>query len=1812
MNLSLQGLNEAQIAATVSLSGLSAEQVASSLKASGFTATQTAATMATLQFSEQATMAAMSAAGFEKAQIKDAVAATTFTAAETAATAATGGLSAAMSGLTAVMAANPFMIAVTAISLLIAIVPMAINLFNKFHKTTEELKQEYDDLASELDGLNSELKTTKDRIAELQKLSDEGRITLVEQEELDRLLETNAQLERQIRLKNEAAQEAADKSNKSLVKDYNNEYYNSNAGMYMLFDADAIRANNAEGFKALEEWHNGWSENWDKFSEEEQERLINLYSEYQNLMLEGNNKLQYPEQLGFDDYVDQLIARYKELEGLGQNATDSQIAEMASIRSELLSLSQTLQNDYIDNFVGDGDDVKNWNNLADAIDACINPAEHFTSLLEKLPNDLKDVLNSEGSEGGLTAERINELAGQYQELAKWMEDSGYTAYELASHYNALKVETDSNAESTGRYSAQLSDLTETLSDLQSAYDVLATAQEEMAGGGGLSPDTIADLAEAEANYLDYLYEENGVIKLNTEAWKENANTKMLGDIDEIQKEISSLEERNEVLAQSLEMYRTNKSMSIGDTSSIAAWDKKIKDTTDEINANTEAIAANQAKLTLYSSLYGSITGDTNAYASALNNFINIANTIDSVSDSFQTLADLQAQVANGFTMSLDKALEFAKVYPEILNNAQVSSNGQIALNKEVVNSFLTSKKKELDTQIDTQIAELQADKTVLEAKMQAAQAQLELAKNVGEGEGQVAKEVAEYRIKASNEMVQALIDNGIDEAEAYKLAAQSMALNAEEFDRVARDVCTDVDGNFNAAAYKAAMGIYENMERAKTDIASVAKQAHESAKAIEGMANGVVKGSVTKFAGSFGGKLRDKIKTNITSGEFNGFDFDFDFKGASLEDFVSQVELDISSYQKAISQIDGQIAALQALKNAPLKNFKSGSGSSTKEIEEYIAAIDDYREAIERLNRVQIKKSDLETQLLNTNDLRTQIELQQELIGVYKEEQDALHDLNELRDQTIKDGTESLRQLGFDVEYDPDKNNFFVKNLEHLNELTADSKGKYGSLQEATNALRKDTESLINTLGELNKANQENSDSWVELAYKIQEANIAIYENTAKEHENAITKNENLLNHAIESNDRGEITRNTGEIVDHYRAMQEAVRQEAEYYRSLGYADTSDEITKLEDLWWDYYDEIKTVSADAWQQVVDNAHDALDQITGLYDTLKDAAKEFSESGYITVSTFQEIAKLGVENLAYLQDENGMLVINEENIQKVIAARTQQMAIETALNYVQQLRQALADNDVVALMNLTTATNAASSSTWDLVYAQLQLLGLDQQQYNNALNRINALRSLSDVAITSIGKVDGAAKKAVEDQASALEDLLKYVEEMIKQEVKNQVKALEDQVDAYKEIVDLQKKSLELEKEKDNYTKTVSDKQKEIADLQKQIHALDLDDSREAAVKKAKLQEELSEKINDLADYQSDHAYDATSDMLDDMADSYEKEKQKEIDILENTISSEEKLYQLAIDRINNHWNTLYQDLINWNYEYGSVTNDEITKAWDAASAAVQQYGSYLNAILETQRQIASYESSSGSNVVGGSSGGKPQGGSAIGATGNYDTSGSQTLGQVKNIVHQMKENSAAHHSADAAGKARLNKANLDLGKQLTSLIGRTAVRGDDGVWYLDRVGGPKLYETYPYSVYHTGGIVGDEPTLKQKEIFAKLEKGEAVITEKQQEPLYRTLDFAETLLGKYGKLFNSFSGSDLAELKMQEQIKQDAKQAQAVVRQGGDTFNIDVPVQIYPAQKMDDAEIKQLTRKISQSTIQQITDSFIKRGHKSLGTTLKP
>lgn len=387
-----------------------------------------------------------------------------------------------------------------------------------------------------------------------------------------------------------------------------------------------------------------------------------------------------------------------------------------------------------------------------------------------------------------------------------------------------------------------------------------------------------------------------------------------------------------------------------------------------------------------------------AYTSALNNFGSIAEKINTVSDSLKTVADLQNEVANGFTMSLDKALEFASVYPEILNGATVSADGQISLNEDVVNSFISGKEAELKSQIDEQIVALEADKETLEAKRAFAEAQLELAKSVGEGEGQISQDVAEYRVNAGNAVAEALINAGMQEADAYRLACAAMAGNAEEFSSVAADVCTDTQGNFNQAAYDAAQAIYLNMNRAKTDIASLAGQAQDAARAINGMQSGTVAGNAAIRGGSGGGRKFSPAAMDSSSGLFHGVTYQYDAITFELKDFISQLELDISEYESAISQIDGQIAALKALRDRDLGSFKtdkssgssgggSGGGRGSSDADEVSDALENAEEALRDAFKDCLNDMEHYISLLERNN-----NSESSIIDAYKRMMDAVHE----------------------------------------------------------------------------------------------------------------------------------------------------------------------------------------------------------------------------------------------------------------------------------------------------------------------------------------------------------------------------------------------------------------------------------------------------------------------------------------------------------------------------------------------------------------------------------------------------------------------------------------------------------------------------------------------------------------------------------------------------------------------------------------------------------------------------------------------------
>lgn len=337
-----------------------------------------------------------------------------------------------------------------------------------------------------------------------------------------------------------------------------------------------------------------------------------------------------------------------------------------------------------------------------------------------------------------------------------------------------------------------------------------------------------------------------------------------------------------------------------------------------------------------------------------------------------------------------------------------------------------------------------------------------------------------------------------------------------------------------------------------------------------------------------------------------------------------------------------------------LSDFSIDPNSDTKEVEEYTVKIDGYREAVERLNRVQEKRENLETRLSNAGSLEEEMRLHNELLDAYRSEQDALHTLNDLRDQTISENVDKLRGMGFDIEYDPDKNHLFIRNLEHINELVANGKGEYESVQEATNALRKEVEDLVDATEDLNNANRDGSSAWMDRQYDKRDKIIEHFESAIKGRENAVTLAENHLENAIENQDLKDAETAANNIIDYYKEKQKNLHALAEYYRSQGYSDTSDEVSALSDAWWECENSIQQ----AKQQIIDNLLDvvsatseAVDDLQNVYQTLQDAADEYAQSGgFISIDAYQSILDLGPQYMQYLKDENGLLVINRERIE----------------------------------------------------------------------------------------------------------------------------------------------------------------------------------------------------------------------------------------------------------------------------------------------------------------------------------------------------------------------------------------------------------------------------------------------------------------------------------------------------------------------------------------------------------------------------------
>ena len=735
------------------------------------------------------------------------------------------------------------------------------------------------------------------------------------------------------------------------------------------------------------------------------------------------------------------------------------------------------------------------------------------------------------------------------------------------------------------------------------------------------------------------------------------------------------------------------------------------------------------------------------------------------------------------------------------------------------------------------------------------------------------------------------------------------------------------------------------------------------------------------------------------------------------------------------------------------------------------------------------------------------------------------------------------------------------------------------------------------------------------------------------------------------------------EILSSYQSIYQRITSEIEYYTSKGYSATSEKIRELTGDLRDTKEEI----IDYLNEIVDEANELVDGVQDAYTTLTDAAKEYASTGALSVDSLQSIFELGPKYLSFLYDENGQLTVNKEAIQKVVAARTEELAAETALAYAKQILQAAQDNDINSLIKLTDVTIAGTNATWDMAYATLglaraigEMKGMDAGYFDEAADNLAKMQSVTKTAVSTISTYYATLEDGYVSQEEGLNTILELTQDMIKWENEQLIDALEQEKEDYSDIIDQKKELIRLAKEQADRESSVAEKLEEAAKLQAQIAQLSLDDSREAQAQRRSLEEELAKLQKELSDEQADHSFEVQEEALDKELEAFEQSKDDEIEALEDMLSSTEKLYQAAIDRISNDWNGLYSDLLDWNYEYGSTLESDLVAAWEAASAAVQKYGSYVEAVegVKNNTILGEHtESSGGSKNESYTSGYESYSANADNLINRmrqnsidwftasdrkavekdqqaladewYNTFGERLISKNGSwyrpgesdplytltddevgtaVVSKMEANAQAWHTASESEKARLAAENEELARLLENFLKKKIYKTESGVW--------KLGERDLFDVYHKGGVVGGHETLKDKEVLAKLKEDELVLTEDMRENLIKLFDTPIELesdrrfreIGVNPNVVNQMAVDNYSryavqfEDRMQRVIENAGNQANAKTEQKIEIGDIYAPMQV--VQKLDEEEIKKHAKQIGEISAGHIREAFTKLGIK--------
>ncbi len=433
----------------------------------------------------------------------------------------------------------------------------------------------------------------------------------------------------------------------------------------------------------------------------------------------------------------------------------------------------------------------------------------------------------------------------------------------------------------------------------------------------------------------------------------------------------------------------------------------------------------------------------------------IENSMKKIGNFAKTMENDAKKVGNSYQLTAAQAKEWMQVYPDLFQNAEVTTDGLISLNGDYVDDFIDGQEASTDAAIDANIAQLESRIAELEGEKAAYEADLELAKSNAVGKEQLENASAEYLAETRDALTQYYIDLGLDEVAAQKAALDTMGLNETEYSELVANAHTRNAENQIASAEQGASGMAGALSKLWNKVKEWASAVGNLFKNVWGALTGKVEWS--EVWGAFSGGDIDSGKT-VTG--ISAYDEKGNFKeGSEAERTAALKEINaqsVANIEASIADIDGRIASIrseiaynEALKNQDLSDFGStdpddvdgtgdGSGDNKKEIEELIEIAERYHEITREIEMQERKLDSLgkkKEKAFGKDKLKLMQEEQKELQKLYEKQEELLY----AQSLFLAADKQAVKDAFSGAEFDEDGN---ISNYSDLAQQAADAFNK--------------------------------------------------------------------------------------------------------------------------------------------------------------------------------------------------------------------------------------------------------------------------------------------------------------------------------------------------------------------------------------------------------------------------------------------------------------------------------------------------------------------------------------------------------------------------------------------------------------------------------------------------------------------------------------------------------------------------------------------------------------------------------------------------